>query len=425
MQQQQPVFILPSAESFQRIENIKQQIETLERNIQESEANDRVVEKGIKDSLAFLRAQHENLMLWQRCMIPQAFPPGLVYVAQGGHAFYHTQIPDAAGMQQAAFARSMNVVVPSPPKITPIKTLSYPTRRSSRPKKSTATEVTVTIHTRAKKSSTITSKKDKPNPLIMPHADANPGVNPFKDALERSQAAVEINGNKVVKQRNDIVWINGKSYVPDAFRWWTDLNGNKFFVYMPNMLWDNSRQQFAIRILFSVPNLYTIYHGTSLDPCFEAVRNLHQLADSVLSRMWYVKVLPASIFISSSNSKLTCISPMHRSPRPPCTGSRPTPSTSRATRILTGTRRATRSGSSATPTSAATSTPSRPCRTRPVSTSSSRRRLRSRTSCRVSIPSWRPSSRRTSARPASSGSPSVTVSGACWIFVLGPDMLSI
>lgn len=315
---QQPVFFVPSAESFQRIESVKQQIQTMERSIKEFEEKDQEVPQGIKDSLLFLRAQNDSLVRWELSMQAQKFPPGMVYVAPGGQAFYHAPLPETSGMQAAAFARSIaaepsspqDVVVPSVPSIKPIKTLSYPSRRSTRDKKTKCTEITVKIRTASKKK---TDSRAKRGPKSKAVADSQA----FEEALMLSPDAIKcevpqddhmINGNVVIKEARDTVRINGHVYVPDAFRWWTDPNGNKFFVYIPNMLWDDSRKQFAIRILFSVPDLFTIYHGTSSDPCFETVRNLHQLAGPVLSRMWYVKVLAPSAFsiMLEQNSRCAC-----------------------------------------------------------------------------------------------------------------------
>lgn len=284
---QQPTFVVPSTESFQRLESVKQQIEELERSIASSNAKGEEATQSTKDSLAFLKAQHDSLSLWQRSMIAQSFPPGLVFVAPGGQAFYHTRLPDGTGMQEGVGARSAQVHIPSVPTITPIKTLSYPTRRSTRPKKS-ETEVTVTIKTRG----AVVEHRPRPR------KDSKPGPNPFQEAMVRTQIAPPrpvptgrvVNGNTVIDERDDCVRINGIQYSPGAFRWWTDPNGEKHFVYIPFMMWDDEHQRWAMRVVLSAPNACTMFFGSDRDPCFEVVRSLQKLVDPLLGHLWYVKV---------------------------------------------------------------------------------------------------------------------------------------
>ncbi len=319
MQQQQPVFIVPSPNAFQQLDIIKQQIETLEHTIRQAEANDQDVAKSTRDSLAFLRAQHENLSLWQRTMIPQTFPPGMIFVASGGQAYYHTRLPDASGMQESAFLRSMQenasmqrvrpvspVHIPKIPSIEPIKTLQYPTRRSSRPKKSAGSEVTVTIRTRNGKDPVVktsaspgkTTKQDKTKKQDKARrSEALAGLNPFQDAMVAAGHAIprppengrQIDGNWVIDEANDSVRINGRLYTPELFFWLTDPNGNKFFVCIPFSKWDSDDQCWVMRILFS-NGTASLYRGTTTNGRFEAVRNLQKLVDPLLARLWYVKV---------------------------------------------------------------------------------------------------------------------------------------
>lgn len=325
--QQQPVFIVPSPNAFQQLDIIKQQIETLEHTIRQAEATDQDVAKSTRESLAFLRAQHENLLLWQRSMIPQTFPPGMIYVAPGGQTYYHMRLPDASGMQEGAFIRSMRenasiqgarppvspVHIPKIPSIEPIKTLQYPTRRSSRPKKAAGTEVTVTIRTRDGKDPVVKASASPAKPQQEKFkkrqdrarkSEALAGLNPFQDAVVAKGHAIprppqngrQIDGNWVIDEANDSVRINGRLYTPELFFWLTDPNGNKFFVCIPFSKWDPDDQCWVMRILFS-NGTASLYRGTTTNGRFEAVRNLQKLVDPLLARLWYVKVSLHGMFV--------------------------------------------------------------------------------------------------------------------------------
>lgn len=223
-------------------------------------------------------------------------------------------------MQMGAFARSMQEPpakiekvspssegsvspdhVPAIPSITPIKTLQYPnpSRRSLRAKKDadgSDTEVTVTIRTRAKKTPVV----ERPRRVTAKaRAQALAGLNPFQDALVAAGHAVpphvvsegrQVNGNWIVNQPDDSVLINGRLYIPDAFVWFTDPNGNKFFVYNPSCVWDSTLKTWSQRLVFCVDGMCALYRGTMTSGCFESVRNLQKLAGPLLAHLWYVKV---------------------------------------------------------------------------------------------------------------------------------------
>lgn len=461
--QQQPVFIVPSPNAFQQLDIIKQQIETLEHTIRQAEATDQDVAKSTRESLAFLRAQHENLLLWQRSMIPQTFPPGMIYVAPGGQTYYHMRLPDASGMQEGAFIRSMRenasiqgarppvspVHIPKIPSIEPIKTLQYPTRRSSRPKKAAGTEVTVTIRTRDGKDPVVKASASPAKPQQEKFkkrqdrarkSEALAGLNPFQDAVVAKGHAIprppqngrQIDGNWVIDEANDSVRINGRLYTPELFFWLTDPNGNKFFVCIPFSKWDPDDQCWVMRILFS-NGTASLYRGTTTNGRFEAVRNLQKLVDPLLARLWYVKVSLHGMFVHKKKSVFQLTrrpkhSPPPRSPRRRSTFASPTPCTTRSPRSSTATSRVIPSSSGARRTSAPMSRTSTPSRTGSASIWSSRRPRMSRTSWwTASSRSWLPSESRRSCPRASAGIPFIRRTSACPLLLLTlvphpPDM---
>lgn len=279
------VFIVPGTSSIQRLDDIKKQMETLQQSIADKQQKGLAVTDGEKDSLAFLRAQHDNLSLWQRTLVPCSFPGGMTIVNQSGQAVYTAQLSNDAQPQPPSF-----------PDIEPIKTI-YPIRRATARASPNANVTVSTLNPKQRKG----GKRLVPPPAKQQEVvSARRGKKKLVSGLQETLGYQMMNGNAVILEPNGAVRINGTLFVAEAFRWWKDLNGNRFFVYIPASLWDRVTQAWSMRILFSVPGMHAFYSGFVTDPCFEKVGTLHVLVENLLSRMWYVQVGASKQAISRS-----------------------------------------------------------------------------------------------------------------------------
>lgn len=316
----QPVFIMPPPGSIQQLEEVNRQMDALELHIAYMQERKLHVSQGIHDSYAFLRAQKDKLELSRNSMIAQAFPQGVTFVAPSGQAIYTVKLPSAAGTvpaettpdvagtvpaettpdvagtipDVALLPETAEVTAPDFQDIQPIRTI-YPTRHSTKAAK-LPSQITVTILN----SQGTKEGKKRVSPSVQQAVikerrgkeKLRKAHSPEKREIPRPVTPLqrEMNGNAVVLEPNGAVRINGVLYVQEAFRWWTDMNGNKFFVHIPVSVWNRTAQSWSMRILFSVPGMHVFYSGFSTDPCFERVGSLHTLVEPLLSRMWYVKV---------------------------------------------------------------------------------------------------------------------------------------
>lgn len=276
------VFIVPGTSSIQRLDDIKKQMETLQQSIADKQQKGLAVTDGEKDSLAFLRAQHDNLSLWQRTLVPCSFPGGTTIVNQSGQAVYTAQLSNDAQPQPPSF-----------PDIEPIKTI-YPIRRATARASPNANVIVSTLNPKQRKG----GKRLVPPPAKQQEVVSARRGKKLVSGLQETLGYQMMNGNAVILEPNGAVRINGTLFVAEAFRWWKDLNGNRFFVYIPASLWDRVTQAWSMRILFSVPGMHAFYSGFVTDPCFEKVGTLHVLVENLLSRMWYVQVSASKQAIS-------------------------------------------------------------------------------------------------------------------------------
>jgi hypothetical protein len=317
-----PVFIVPPPGSDLRLDQIKKQLEALEHSISDLTKRNEPVPQGLKDSHAFLRAQHDNLELWQDIIAPRPFPSGVTFVNSSGQAFYRMELPNGAPMQERpplvaepisleckeildpsslecreASPECQDHVGPHFPEIRAckIRVPAPPTRFHGRPNVTVALMAppNVTVADPPK----VSKKSRKPKSPVVQQAAITERRSSRKAPIPRNIPRV-INGNSVVNEPNGAVRINGRLYVSEAFLWWEDPNKNKHFVYMPVSVWNNARNRWSMRILFDVRGMYTTVFGLPSDPCFERVGNLQALTDSRLSHMWYVQVRAADELVS-------------------------------------------------------------------------------------------------------------------------------
>jgi hypothetical protein len=292
-----------------RLEQIKQQMEALEQSISNHTKKNEPVPQGLKDSLAFLRAQHDNLELWQNSIAPQPFPGGITFVDPSGRAIYRVELPNGEQAPSISLEckellgpSSLECKEPSSPecketspesqeeedrvgphfpeiKACKIRIPAKPVRVHGKP------NVTVALLDPPKGS----KKPRKPKSSVVPQAPVAERRSlrkaPASHVIERM-----VNGNLIVNEPNGAVRINGNLYVSEAFRWLIDPNGNKFFVYIPVSVWNKRAQAWAMRVLFDVPGKHTTIYGLPGDSCFQKVGNIQALVDSTLSRLWYVQV---------------------------------------------------------------------------------------------------------------------------------------
>ena len=95
-----PVFIVPPPGSDLRLDQIKQQMEALEHSISDLTRRNMPVPQRLKDLHAFLRAQHDNLELWQNCIAPPPFPSGITFVNSSGQAIFRMDLPNGTPVQE-------------------------------------------------------------------------------------------------------------------------------------------------------------------------------------------------------------------------------------------------------------------------------------------------------------------------------------
>jgi hypothetical protein len=323
-----PVFIVPPPGSDLRLDQIKQQMEALEHSISDLIKRKKPVPQGLKDSHAFLRAQHDNLELWQNSIAPPPFPGGITFVNSSGQAIYRVELPSGTPVQERP-----------PPVAEPIslecKEILEPSFLECRETSLERPETSPECHETSPESPEChdrvgphfpeirackirvpapPTRVGKPNVTVSLMAPSTKKARKPKSPVVQ-QAAIaerrslrkapiprniprEINGNLVVNEPNGAVRINGNLYVSEAFRWWTDPNGNEHFVYMPVSVWNNKRNAWSMRVLFDTHGTYTTVFGLPSNPCFERVGNLQALAESKLARMWYVEVRAARELVS-------------------------------------------------------------------------------------------------------------------------------